>query len=185
VFAGFLPSRPTERRKKLRELAAELRTLALYEAPHRLLDTLEDALEILGNRPAAIAREITKIYEEFVRGHIEDLIAAARHQSAAREITLLIGPPDGQPPHASDAANPRNAVPLCSTRRGNHEGARCGSQGGVEAGGAGARPDAARGLQAVLITRDDIVHPTLQPGRRILHGRSFVECEGLVRRLCS
>ena len=112
VFAGFLPSRPTERRKKLRELGAELRTLALYEAPHRLLDTLEDALEILGNRPAAIAREVTKIYEEFVRGHIEDLVAAARTKAPRGEITLLIGPPDGQPQHASDAANPRNAVPL-------------------------------------------------------------------------
>ncbi len=112
VFAGFLPSRPTERRKKLRELAAEMRTLALYEAPHRLLDTLEDALEILGNRPAAIAREVTKIYEEFVRGHIEDLVAAARTKAPRGEITLLIGPPDGQPQHALDAANPRNAVPL-------------------------------------------------------------------------
>jgi 16S rRNA (cytidine1402-2'-O)-methyltransferase len=112
VFAGFLPSRPTERRKKLRELSAELRTLALYEAPHRLLDTLEDALEILGNRPAAIAREVTKIYEEFVRGHIEDLIATARSKAPRGEITLLIGPPDGQAQRAANAANPRNAVPL-------------------------------------------------------------------------
>jgi 16S rRNA (cytidine1402-2'-O)-methyltransferase len=112
VFAGFLPSRPTERRKKLRELASELRTLALYEAPHRLLDTLEDALEILGNRPATIAREVTKIYEEFVRGHIEDLVAAVRTKAPRGEITLLIGPPDGQTQRASDAANPRNAVPL-------------------------------------------------------------------------
>src|SRR5271170_6950324 len=60
AFIGFLPSRPTERRKSLRALAAEPRTLALYEAPHRLLDTLEDVLEIFGNRPAVIAREVTK-----------------------------------------------------------------------------------------------------------------------------
>ena len=60
VFAGFLPSRPTERRKSLRALADEPRTVAIYEAPHRLLDTLEDALEILGNRPAVVAREVTK-----------------------------------------------------------------------------------------------------------------------------
>jgi 16S rRNA (cytidine1402-2'-O)-methyltransferase len=112
VFAGFLPSRPTERRKKLRELAPEQRTLALYEAPHRLLDTLEDALELLGNRPAVIAREVTKMYEEFIRGHIEDLVAAARKKAPRGEITLLIGPPDGQAQHAADAANPRNAVPL-------------------------------------------------------------------------
>jgi 16S rRNA (cytidine1402-2'-O)-methyltransferase len=97
VFAGFLPSRPTERRKTLRALAADTRTLALYEAPHRLLDTLEDILEILGNRPAVVAREVTKAYEEFERGHIEDLIAAARRKTPRGEITLLIGPPDGHP----------------------------------------------------------------------------------------
>jgi 16S rRNA (cytidine1402-2'-O)-methyltransferase len=112
VFAGFLPSRPTERRKKLRELAAETRTLALYEAPHRLLDTLEDALEILGNRPVVVAREVTKIYEEFLRGHIEDLVAAARKKAPRGEITLLIGPADGQAQHSAESANPRNAVPL-------------------------------------------------------------------------
>jgi 16S rRNA (cytidine1402-2'-O)-methyltransferase len=112
VFVGFLPARPTERRKALRELAAETRTLALYEAPHRLLDTIEDALEILGNRPAVIAREVTKVYEEFVRGHIEDLVAAARKKAPRGEITLLIGPPDGQAQHAADDADPRNALPL-------------------------------------------------------------------------
>jgi 16S rRNA (cytidine1402-2'-O)-methyltransferase len=112
VFAGFLPSRPTERRKALRELSAEPRTLAIYEAPHRLLDTLEDALEILGNRPAVIARELTKVYEEFVRGHIADLVATARKKAPRGEITLLIGPPDGQAQHAAEGANPRNAVPL-------------------------------------------------------------------------
>ena len=92
TFVGFLPSRPTERRKRLRALAAEPRTLALYEAPHRLIDTLEDALEILGNRPAVVARELTKVYEEFVRGHLEDLLAAAREKPPRGEITLLIGP---------------------------------------------------------------------------------------------
>src|SRR5271155_108971 len=96
TFIGFLPSRQTERRKALRGLATEPRTLVIYEAPHRLLDTLEDAFEILGNRPAVIAREITKVYEEFLRGHIEDLLAAARKHPPRGEITLLIGPPDRQ-----------------------------------------------------------------------------------------
>jgi len=77
-FIGFLPSKQSERRKALRALADEPRTLVLYEAPHRLLDTLEDALEILGNRPAVIAREVTKIYEEFLRNHMEGLVAAVR-----------------------------------------------------------------------------------------------------------
>jgi 16S rRNA (cytidine1402-2'-O)-methyltransferase len=102
TFVGFLPSRPTERRKRLRGLVAEPRTLALYEAPHRLLDTLEDALEILGNRPAVIARELTKVYEEFVRGHMEDLLAAVRKKAPRGEITLLIGEADGEPQHHAD-----------------------------------------------------------------------------------
>lgn len=112
VFAGFLPSRPTERRKALRALAVEPRTLALYEAPHRLLDTLEDALEILGNRPAVIAREVTKLYEEFVRGHLEDLVAAARKKPPRGEITLLIGPHDGHAKHADGESALPSKVPL-------------------------------------------------------------------------
>jgi 16S rRNA (cytidine1402-2'-O)-methyltransferase len=112
VFAGFLPSRPTERRKSLRVLADEPRTIAIYEAPHRLLDTLEDALEILGNRPAVVAREVTKIYEEFLRGHLEDLVAAARKKAPRGEMTLLIGPPDGHAQHPADAANSRSVIPL-------------------------------------------------------------------------
>jgi 16S rRNA (cytidine1402-2'-O)-methyltransferase len=110
VFVGFVPARPTERRKALRGLASDTRTLALYEAPHRLLDTLEDVLEILGNRPAVVAREVTKVYEEFQRGHIEDLIASARKKAPRGEITLLIGPPDGQLPHPTAAADDK--VPL-------------------------------------------------------------------------
>jgi 16S rRNA (cytidine1402-2'-O)-methyltransferase len=112
VFAGFLPSRPTERRKALRALTEEPRTVAIYEAPHRLLDTLEDALEILGNRPAVVAREVTKLYEEFLRGHLDELVAAARKKPPRGEITLLIGPPDGHAQHAVDAENPLNAIPL-------------------------------------------------------------------------
>ena len=109
VFLGFLPSRPTARRKALRALAGEPRTMAIYEAPHRLLDTLEDALEILGNRPAVIAREITKLYEEFLRGHLETLLETVRKKPPRGEIVVLIGPPDGEAVHAGSAAG---AVPL-------------------------------------------------------------------------
>jgi 16S rRNA (cytidine1402-2'-O)-methyltransferase len=104
AFIGFLPSRQTERRKALRALAAEPRPLALYEAPHRLLDTLEDALEILGNRPAVVAREVTKVYEEFLRGHLEQLLADVRKKAPRGEITLLIGPADGAAVHAASSA---------------------------------------------------------------------------------
>ena len=111
TFIGFLPSRPTERRKHLRALTAEPRTLAFYEAPHRLLDTLEDALEILGNRPTVVARELTKVYEEFLRGHLEEVLETVRKKPPRGEITLLIGSADGEAQHlAGDAA--QAATPL-------------------------------------------------------------------------
>lgn len=111
LFVGFLPSRQSERRKTLRALAQEPRTLVLYEAPHRLLDSLEDALEILGNRPAVIAREVTKVYEEFVRDHLENLVDSVRKKPPRGEITIVIGTSDGQPAHHSDATE-AGAVPL-------------------------------------------------------------------------
>jgi 16S rRNA (cytidine1402-2'-O)-methyltransferase len=112
TFIGFLPSRQSERRKALRALVPEPRTLAFYEAPHRVLDTLEDALEILGNRPAVIAREITKVYEEFLNGHLEDFVEGARARPPRGEICLLIGPDDGKATQAADATNPANTMPL-------------------------------------------------------------------------
>ncbi|HVB87899.1 MAG TPA: 16S rRNA (cytidine(1402)-2'-O)-methyltransferase [Candidatus Dormibacteraeota bacterium] len=116
TFAGFLPSRQTARRKALRALANEPRTVALYEAPHRLLDSLEDALEILGNRPAVIAREVTKAFEEFQRGHIEDLVEAVRKKAPRGEITLLFGPADGQAVHPNNNGNGAQATAPLSHR---------------------------------------------------------------------
>src|SRR5712675_1306783 len=92
MFVGFLPSRAGARRKALDALKVEPRTIVIYEAPHRLVDTLSDAAEILGARPAVVAREITKIHEEFLRGNLNDLRDAARTRAPRGEITLLIGP---------------------------------------------------------------------------------------------
>lgn len=94
TFLGFLPARQGERRRRLQRSASEPRSLVLYEAPHRLLATLRDALEILGNRQGAIARELTKIHEEFLRGRIADLIAAVEKKEPRGEITLVIAPPE-------------------------------------------------------------------------------------------
>ena len=92
LFVGFLPSRAGARRKKLDALKSEPRALVLYEAPHRLLETLSDAADILGSRPAVVAREVTKIHEEFLRGSLAELRDAARKRAPRGEITLLIGP---------------------------------------------------------------------------------------------
>jgi 16S rRNA (cytidine1402-2'-O)-methyltransferase len=92
LFVGFLPSRAGARRKALDALKGEPRTIVLYEAPHRLVETLADAADILGPRPAVVAREITKIHEEFLRGNLAELRDAARERAPRGEITLLIGP---------------------------------------------------------------------------------------------
>jgi 16S rRNA (cytidine1402-2'-O)-methyltransferase len=91
LFVGFLPARAGERRKALDRLAGEPRTLVLYEAPHRLADMLADALDRLGRRPAAIARELTKIHEEFIRGDLAELVVRINQQPVRGEITVLIG----------------------------------------------------------------------------------------------
>lgn len=91
VFVGFLPARAGERRRRLQQLAHEPRTLVLYEAPHRVLETIRDLLEIFGDRPAVLAREVTKVHEEFLRGRLSELRARLGRKPPKGEITLLIG----------------------------------------------------------------------------------------------
>jgi len=92
LFAGFLPARSGERRRALERLRIEDRTIIFYEAPHRIEETLIDAHQILGDRPACLAREVTKIHEEFRRGSLAELAASLTDKPARGEITLLIGP---------------------------------------------------------------------------------------------
>jgi 16S rRNA (cytidine1402-2'-O)-methyltransferase len=90
-FAGFLPPREHARRLRLAALRAMPATLIFYEAPHRILAALTDAREILGEREAAVARELTKLHEEIARGRLTDLIARFSGATAARgEMVLLI-----------------------------------------------------------------------------------------------
>ncbi len=90
-FAGFLPSRRTLRRKTLLDLASIPATLIFYEAPHRLLPSLADMAEILGERQACLARELTKIHEEWIRGTIAEIRTAAAARPHIRgEITLIV-----------------------------------------------------------------------------------------------
>jgi 16S rRNA (cytidine1402-2'-O)-methyltransferase len=91
LFAGFLPSRGGARRAKLSELTSIPATLVFYEAPHRIKATLKDAREVFGNREAVIARELTKLHEEFARGSLSELIERFSKPDRARgEIVLIV-----------------------------------------------------------------------------------------------
>lgn len=90
-FEGFLPRRAGRRRKRLKELASEPRTVILYESPHRLLRTLKELLEVMGEREVVLARELTKRFEEFRRGPISQLLAEVEEQGVKGELVLLLG----------------------------------------------------------------------------------------------
>lgn len=93
LFAGFLPPKQAQRRKHLEELAALPFTLCFYESPHRLAACLADMAEMLGrDRPAAIGRELTKRFEEFVRGPLEDLVAWSSAAPVRGEVVIVVGP---------------------------------------------------------------------------------------------
>lgn len=92
VFEGFLAREPKMRRRRLRELATETRTMIFYEAPHRLDDTLADMRAQWGDeRAAAVARELTKRFEEFQRGTLAELDAYYAANPPRGEIVLLVG----------------------------------------------------------------------------------------------
>jgi len=90
-FGGFLPARATQRRARLSKVRSLDSTLVFYEAPHRIAQTLADAREILGEREAAVARELTKLHEEIARGRLSELAERFSVEGAARgEMVLVI-----------------------------------------------------------------------------------------------
>jgi len=93
LFLGFLPARQGERRRALAELASNSATLVFFEAPHRIANMLSDASEILGPRLSALARELTKLHEEFLRGTLNDLAKKLNSTPLKGEFTLVVGPP--------------------------------------------------------------------------------------------
>lgn len=94
VFCGFLPPRQTKRRKFLSSLINEERTIVFYESPQRLLASLHDIYDVLGDREIVVARELTKIFEEIQRGKISKLIETMGKSKVKGEITLIV--PAGQ-----------------------------------------------------------------------------------------
>lgn len=105
VFEGFLPVR--RRRRALEELADERRTIILFEAPHRLVETLEAILAILGDRPVAVARELTKVHEEVFRGKVSEALSHFRDNPPKGEITIILSGRETAPKGECD----RGALP--------------------------------------------------------------------------
>jgi len=96
-FSGFLPPKQGARRTLLEAIRPSPRTQIFYEAPHRIVETLQDVVDLLGpDRHIVVAREVTKLHEEFLRGRAEDLLATLKKRGDVKgEITLLVGKANG------------------------------------------------------------------------------------------
>lgn len=90
TFIGFLPPKAVQRQKRLNELALEPRTLIFYEAPHRIFEALKDMEEIFGQRRAALAKEITKMHEEILRGTISEILDMLETRTIAGEYVMIV-----------------------------------------------------------------------------------------------
>jgi 16S rRNA (cytidine1402-2'-O)-methyltransferase len=94
-FCGFLPAKSGQRRKLLEALRSDTSTLIFYEAPHRAAEALSDIAAVYGARPVVLARELTKVHEEFLRGTAAEILAQLEARGPVKgEITLLIGKSD-------------------------------------------------------------------------------------------
>jgi 16S rRNA (cytidine1402-2'-O)-methyltransferase len=110
LFAGFLPSRAGARRAKLNELRTVGGTLILYEAPHRIKATLRDALEVIGDCDAVIARELTKLHEELARGTLSELVERFSKGEARGELVLMISAQSAAATGSSRTARPERRL---------------------------------------------------------------------------
>jgi 16S rRNA (cytidine1402-2'-O)-methyltransferase len=102
AFEGFLPAKQGKRKTRLQELRDDNRVLVFYEAPHRLTDTLQDMTGVFGDRDAVVARELTKIHEEFRRGRLTELANHYTGEGVKGEVVILVAP-SGE---ADDASAP-------------------------------------------------------------------------------
>ena len=109
-FEGFLPPKSNQRRARLQELAHEARTLVLFEAPHRLEQLLEDLLTVLGDRPIAVTRELTKRHEQQVGPTVQAALEHFRLQPPQGEFTIVLGGASLTTTSAPSEAELRNAL---------------------------------------------------------------------------
>lgn len=91
VFEGFLPKKKGARARRLEQLKPDPRTLIFYESPFRIVGLLEEIKTILGDRPVVVAREITKMFEEFIRGSVTEVLEKIGKKTVKGEITLVVG----------------------------------------------------------------------------------------------
>jgi 16S rRNA (cytidine1402-2'-O)-methyltransferase len=104
LFFGFLPRHAGERRARLRELHTVRQSLVFYEAPHRASDALQDMLTVLGNRRAVVARELTKLHQEWIRGTLAEICTKYREIPPRGELTLVVaGAPEAPGPDTAGA----------------------------------------------------------------------------------
>lgn len=101
-FGGFLPSKKSERIKRLEEVKEIAATLVFYETPHRIEKSLRDCLEVLGNRNATVARELTKLHEEIIRGNLDKLVQKFAENQFKGEMVLVI--------EREDISNPKSQI---------------------------------------------------------------------------
>lgn len=109
TFEGFLSTAKKSRREHLEEVRGEKRTMVFYEAPHKLLTTLEDMLSAWGNRRIAIVRELTKIHEEVRRTTLEEAVTFYRENTPKGEFVLVV---EGAKPEETEEMTPEQAVEL-------------------------------------------------------------------------
>jgi 16S rRNA (cytidine1402-2'-O)-methyltransferase len=111
-FSGFLPAKRGERRAALEAIKTSPRTQVFYETPHRIVEALSDVVEVLGNaRYVVIAREVTKLHEEFLRGRVGDVLETLKSRDGVKgEITLLIGKAEEEEAHVGTGALARVGV---------------------------------------------------------------------------
>ena len=173
-FGGFLPAKQGQRAHLLESLAEEQATLIFYEAPHRILEALEAVETALGARQVVVARELTKIHEEYLRGTAAEVRAQLAARDAVKgEITLLIGKATEPPPDDTPLAEAVNA--LIAGRRAAH--------GCDQAGGAPPRAFQARCLRRDAeseVTADD-AHESLSSAAALLAGGHAVPGAGVRR----
>lgn len=110
AFEGFLPSKEKARRDRLELLKGEERTLIFYESPQRLLSTLKDIRDTIGDRNISVARELTKLHEETLRGKTSEVISILEGQTVKGEIVIILEGFQGEPFRGSIADELKNAI---------------------------------------------------------------------------